>query len=188
MTLDPGASPGPEAASEDATEAGPAIMARPPGMLAGTADRDRTFDVLKAGLVEGRLTQSDHDERMTQVSEARTYGDLALLVADLPVGPGSTVGYTPPPQQPMFNSLAVASLICGLAEAPTLGLTAVPAVLLGIRARQQILETGERGDALALTGLILGWTAIAVFLTTVLAIMIWLLLPPTQSAGGPIGS
>jgi hypothetical protein len=45
----------------------------------------------------------------------------------------------------------------------TLGLTAVPAVILGHSARRQIRETGQRGDGLALTGLIFGWLGIGMF-------------------------
>ncbi len=89
---------------------------------------------------------------------------------------------------PVINSLVAASLICGLAEVPTLGLSALPAVILGTRARQQIRETGQRGEALAVAGLILGWTAIALFFAVIFGIMIWLALPPGPGTGGPIGS
>jgi hypothetical protein len=170
-------------------------MRRPHAMLAGTADRERAIDVLKAGFAEGRLTQAEHDERVARAYAARTYGELAPLVADLPAGPlGDAMhhivaGY-PPPQAPapaVINSLAVASLICGLGEIPTLGLSALPAVILGSRARQQIRETGQRGEGLAVAGLILGWGAFALFFAAVLGLMIWLVLPPSPGTGGPIG-
>jgi uncharacterized membrane protein len=213
MTVDPGSGSMPDAADEDAPAdpgpmgvperaagpaamMGPGMLAYPPAMLAGTADRERAIDVLKAGFAEGRLTQAEHDERVARVYAARTYGDLAPLVADLPAGPpGSVVYYpaagyppSPVPRPPVTNSLAVASLICGLAEIPTLGLTALPAVILGTRARRRIHETGQRGEGLAVAGLIFGWTAIAFFVAAVLAIMIWLALPPAPGTGGPIGS
>ena len=88
----------------------------------------------------------------------------------------------------MVSSLAVASLICGLAEFLTLGLSALSAVVLGIRGRQQIRETGQRGEGLAVTGLVLGWTALILFFAAILGIMIWLALPPAPGTGGPIGS
>ena len=122
---------------------------------------------------------------------ARTYGELAPLVADLPGGvpyylaAGHPAARAPAP--PVINSLAVASLICGLAEVPTLGLSALPAVVLGARARQEIRETGERGEVLAVAGLVLGWTALALFSVAVLGIMIWLVLPPAPGTGGPVG-
>ena len=168
----------------------PEAMTQPDAMLAGDADRERATDVLKAGFAEGRLTKAEHDERVAQVHAARTYGELAKLVADLPAGPLG--GVTHPPAQaaapPEINSLAVASLVCGLAEFPTLGLSALPAVVLGVRARQQIRETGQRGEALAVAGLVLGWTALVLFFTAILGIMIWLALPPGPGSGGPIGS
>jgi hypothetical protein len=39
----------------------------------------------------------------------------------------------------------------------TVGLTSIPAVVMGHMARGQIRRTGEQGKGLALTGLILGW-------------------------------
>jgi hypothetical protein len=188
MTVDPepGAVPGPAGEPERA--------AGPPAMLAGTADRERAIDVLKAGFAEGRLTRAEHDDRVARVYAARTYGELAPLVADLPAGPPGVPYYLaaeyPPARAsvpPMINSLAVASLICGLAEVPTLGLSALPAVVLGARARQEIRETGQRGEALAVAGLVLGWTALVLFSAAVVGIMIWLMLPPAPGSGGPIG-
>jgi uncharacterized membrane protein len=173
-------------------------VAHPPAMLAGlamlasTADRERAIDVLKAGFAEGRLTKDEHEERAARVYAARTYADLAPLVADLPAGPavGFPAAACPPPAArvpPEINGLAVASLICGLAEIPTLGLSALPAVILGTRARQQIRRTGQRGEGLAVAGLILGWTAIRLFFAAIIIMMIWLALPPGPGTGGPIG-
>jgi hypothetical protein len=174
-------------------EAGPRTVTQPPAILAGTADRERAIDVLKAGFAEGRLTRAEHDERLARVHAARTCVDLAEVVADLPVGPSGIVMHYPatpypPPVPPTINSLAVASLICGLAEIPTLGVSAVPAVILGSMARRRIRETGERGEGLAVAGLILGWIVFACFFAAVLGILIWLMLPPAPGTGGPIGS
>jgi hypothetical protein len=82
----------------------------------------------------------------------------------------------------------VASLICGLLEIPTLGLSAFPAIILAERAREQIRETGERGEGLAIAGRALGCTAAAIFFAAILALMIWLALPPAPGTGGPVGS
>jgi len=207
MTVDPEPGPGPSpgSAGEDAPADPPPAdplpagaagrAAGPPAMLAGTADRERAIDVLKAGFAEGRLTLAEHDDRVARVYAARTYGELAPLVADLPAGLQGSVPYylatgypaAGAPVPPVINSLAVASLICGLAEVPTLGLSALPAVVLGARARQEIRETGQRGEALAVAGLVLGWTALVLFSAAVLGIMIWLMLPPAPGTGGPIG-
>jgi hypothetical protein len=42
--------------------------------------------VLRAGFTEGRLTQDELDERVTQAYAARTYGQLWALTSDLPMG------------------------------------------------------------------------------------------------------
>ena len=81
-------------------------------------------------------------------------GGLALFRAPVPVVTGT-------------SSLAVAALVCGIAEFFTLGLTAIPAVILGHMARGQIRRTGEHGSGLALAGLILGWVAIILFVLVV---------------------
>jgi hypothetical protein len=55
-------------------------------------------------------------------------------------------------------------MICGLAEFFTFGLTSIPAVILGHVARGQIRQTGEAGAGMAVTGLVLGWLAIGLWL------------------------
>jgi hypothetical protein len=146
-------------------------IAGPPGMLAANADRERAIDVLRAGYAEGRLTKAEHDDRAARVYAARTYGELAALTADLPAGPAhhQSTGYLPQPvvQRPL-NSMAVASLVCGIGEFFTLGLTAIPAIVLGHTARRQMRRTGERGDGMALAGLVFGWAGVAL-LAVVLA-------------------
>jgi hypothetical protein len=57
-----------------------------PDWLAGSADRERTVGVLRAGFTEGRLTQDELDDRVARAYAARTYRDLWALSADLPAG------------------------------------------------------------------------------------------------------
>jgi hypothetical protein len=146
-----------------------------PGMLAAATDRERTMDVLKAAFGEGRLNKEEFDLRSGKVLTARTYADLAALVADLPVGPGGPVmpylGYYPAmvPPQPT-SGLAIGAMICGIAELFTLGFAAIPAVILGHLARAQIKRTGERGDGMAIAGLVLGYLGIAGWALIILAI------------------
>ena len=131
-------------------------------MRAASADRERAVDVLKAGFAEGRLTQDEYNDRMGRAYAARTYGDLAALTADLPAGPAPAwpvPAYVPPPASGT-NSLAIASMVLGVAEFFTAGLTAIPAVICGHIARRQMKQTAERGDGLATSGLVLGYMAI----------------------------
>jgi uncharacterized membrane protein len=157
-------------------------------MLASTADRERALDVLRAGFAEGRLTKDEHDERVTSVYSARTYADLAMVTADLPGGQSAVMPAWPPPapvwQQPAStstNGLAMASLICGVGQLLTAGLTGIPAIILGHTALRQIRRTGEEGRALATVGLTLGWIG-----TTFMAFVLLVIIVATTS-GGPGG-
>jgi hypothetical protein len=132
-------------------------------MRASDADRERTVDVLKAAFAEGRLTSQEYDERSGRAYRARTYGELGGLVADLPQGPvpmppaAGPIPMTFRPASPgPGNGQALASLICGVAGL-FVGVTAVPAILLGHRARREIRATGESGGAMATVGIVLGW-------------------------------
>jgi len=135
-----------------------------PGMRAAAADRERAMDIVKAAYTEGRLSMDEFQARSARVLSAKTYGELASLVADLPAGPAAIApyqhGYYPLPVVPPTNGLAVGALVCGIVEFFTLGLAAIPAVILGHVARSQIKRTGERGDGMAITGLVLGYLAI----------------------------
>lgn len=143
-----------------------------PSMLAAHADRERAVDVLKAGFSEGRLPQDEYERRVERAYRARTVGELSLLVADLPQGPSgmqSTVMGAPVPRTfmpaplppPMTNGKAVGSMVCGVLTTMTMGLTGIPAVILGHTARAEIKRTGEGGDGFALAGIILGWLSVA---------------------------
>jgi DUF1707 SHOCT-like domain len=47
-------------------------------------DRDRVVELLRVSAGDGRLTAEELDERLELAMTARTYGELAKLVADLP--------------------------------------------------------------------------------------------------------
>ena len=129
-------------------------------LRASDADREELVEVLKGAFAEGRLSQDEYNDRMDRAYTAKTYGELAMLAADLPSQvPPRFTAYRPAG----INSLAVASLVFGVAEFFTAGITAIPAVVLGHKARQQIRITGEQGSGMATAGLILGWTAIGLF-------------------------
>lgn len=134
------------------------------------ADREQVADLLRGAFVEGRLTQDELDERLGRTYAARTYADLAAQTEDLPVGPRVLLAPGLPvpagqhrigrPASEVTNGAAVGSLICGILEFFTLGVSAIPAVILGHMARGQIRRTGQRGDGLAVAGLVLGWLGI----------------------------
>jgi len=53
-------------------------------MRAADSDRQAVADRLKTALDEGRLDLSEYDERLQKTYSAKTYGDLAGLLDDLP--------------------------------------------------------------------------------------------------------
>jgi Domain of unknown function (DUF4190)/DUF1707 SHOCT-like domain len=129
------------------------------------------MDVIKAAFTEGRLTKREFDERTARVLSARTYGELNALVGDLPVGPGGPMlpqpyqaGYYPPVVMQRTNGFAVGALVLGII--PFFG--GIPAVVLGHVARGQIKKTGERGDGMAIAGLVLGYLWISLWVLLIL--------------------
>jgi uncharacterized membrane protein len=155
-----------------------------PAMRAASADRERAVDVLKAGFAEGRLTQEEYNDRMGRAYSARTYGELAALTADLPAGPWPAWA-VPQPQPMTTNSMAIASMVLGVAEFFTAGLTAIPAVICGHVARRQMKLTGERGDGLATGGLVLGYMAIIFWSVVVVGLMVAAAISIARGAGPP---
>ena len=59
--------------------------ARDSRLRASHADREHVVGLLKAAFVQGRVTYDEFDVRVGQAFWARTYGELAVLTADLPV-------------------------------------------------------------------------------------------------------
>jgi Domain of unknown function (DUF1707)/Domain of unknown function (DUF4190) len=154
------------------------------GMRAATPDRERAVDVLKAGFAEGRLSQEEYNLRMGQAYSAKTYGELAALTADLPAGAMPTAWPVPVYQPPAStNSLARASLVLGVAEFFTMGLTAIPAIICGHMAKKEMRQTGQRGDGLATSGLVLGYMAV-IFWGILIALSIVSVVITSTGTGG----
>ena len=59
-------------------------MAAAPEMRASDGDRDRVAAALREHVAEGRLTVDEFNERLEQLYQSRTYGELAKLTSDLP--------------------------------------------------------------------------------------------------------
>jgi hypothetical protein len=126
------------------------------------------------------------DPSMRAASADRTYGELAALTADLPAGPLPVwpVAAYPPTGT---NSMAVASMVLGVAEFFTMGLTAIPAVICGHIARRQMRMTQQRGEGLATSGLVLGYMAIIFWAVLIAASLVGVAISIAHNGqgGGP---
>lgn len=103
-------------------------MAMDDRLRASDADRERIAARLREHYAEGRLTQEELDERVAAALNARTYGDLRGVVADLPepgmgpqpwgwpapTGPRPIMARTGPPLLPLaFLFLFLALVLPG---------------------------------------------------------------------------
>ncbi|MGH3937340.1 MAG: DUF1707 SHOCT-like domain-containing protein [Pseudonocardiaceae bacterium] len=64
-------------------------------MRAADVDRERVAEQLRLAHAEGRLDLAEYDERVRQAWAARTYGELKILISDLPQAAATPVGGSP---------------------------------------------------------------------------------------------
>jgi hypothetical protein len=83
----PGGEPAPRDERELASRDEPAPGGA--GLRASHDDRDQAVEVLRVAAGDGRITAEELDERVGAALTARTYGELAALISDLPATPGS---------------------------------------------------------------------------------------------------
>ncbi|GAB4006228.1 hypothetical protein GCM10029992_56310 [Glycomyces albus] len=80
-------------------------------------------------------------------------------------------GYQYPPPRRPTNGMAIAAMVLGIVGACNpVGLLGL---IFGTIARRQIAERGEEGDGFAVTGIILGWVAVAGTVFWILYIIFW---------------
>ncbi len=167
-------------------------------MRATDADRDHAGTVLQNAYSEGRLSWPEFDARSTALVRAQTYDQLTALTADLPArAPGQAPQlYSgvpqayPGTQYGGTNGMAVAALICGIAQFFGFWLLGtIPAVVLGHMARTRIRQTGEQGAGMALAGLILGYVGLALSVVAVILLVVLVAAashtPPNPTLPGP---
>jgi hypothetical protein len=93
-------------------------------LRASDADREQAIDAIKAAFVLGRLTKDELGMRAGQALAARTYADLAVSTADIPV---RLIGTRPPPKpflahaRKPVNKKVVAWSACAIIVTPALG-------------------------------------------------------------------
>ena len=151
------------------------------GLRASDADRERAVEVLNAGFAEGRLPKDEYDTRVHHAYTVPTRGDLEQVTAQLPGGgPGLYAAAAPR----RTNSLAIASVACGVGQLVAWPLSTIPAIVLGHVARKQIRQTGEDGSGMALAGLVLGWVGVgAIFIALALVSLIFVAFAHSTPSG-----
>lgn len=152
-------------------------------MRASDNDRWRVQSRLNDAFAEGRLDQAEWDQRATALGRAVTYADLDRLTVDLPRP------YVPPPPPVVVrqrtSGLAIASLVCGICQFGFPLPISLMAVFLGHSARRRIRQTGERGDGLAVAGLVLGYVGLVGFLLLFVLIFFAVRYSTPVPAGSP---
>ena len=91
-------------------------------LRASHEDRDRVVELLRVSAGDGRLTADELDERLELAMTARTYGELAKLVADLPAD-GSVASA---PARPAPRAKDVVRIDCGSGHSKKEGAWVVP--------------------------------------------------------------
>jgi|Tabmets5t2r1_1033131.scaffolds.fasta_scaffold84019_2 Domain of unknown function (DUF1707) len=100
-------------------------MTRHESLRASDADREAVIEQLRKAAAEGRLEPEELEERVEDALRARTYGELAPLVADLP-GPSVARGRPRSPARPVATlALTTAAAIVALAAIAIVVLVAV---------------------------------------------------------------
>jgi len=89
------------------------------------ADRDRVTAQLRDHFAAGRITPGELDQRLSAALNARTFGDLRRIMADLPGSVAAPLGAAPPPlratppwavrrRHPPFPPLILLALLAAL--------------------------------------------------------------------------
>lgn len=128
------------------------------------SDRDREAVVARLGAAagEGRLTLVEFEDRSGQAYEAKTYGDLDVLVADLPSVAHDHGAGVPDHKGLVLSLLALAGGVGWMPLFPHTDFGALPGAagvvfgVLGLRASEQLLCR-----VLALLGLVGGSVGVA---------------------------
>lgn len=144
-------------------------------------DRDKASDLLRAGLVEGRLDSEEFNGRLARLfNEVSTYDDLWAVIGDQP-GAGRIMPISAPSMAPVTylapmsyppsgdtNGFAIASMICGLVCLFSFGLSSILAVVFGHIARSQIRREHRPGNGMAIAGLVLGYLGLVFLVLAVI--------------------
>lgn len=120
---------------------------------AGDADRERAIEALKQHFQAGRITADELSERIGYALNARTFADLDAVMTGLPWQRAASPMFHQP-LAPRTRGMGITAFVLGVLGF-LCGLTAVPAVVLGLIA---LTVDPERRDdkGFAIAGLAVG--------------------------------
>jgi hypothetical protein len=101
-------------------------------LRASDRDREEVVERLRAGAAEGRLLVGELEQRLEVAFQARTNGELDVLVADLPAAPAPVAGRRRPGLPVLAGAtLALGTLLSVLAAAAATGFARAHSVVGG---------------------------------------------------------
>jgi Domain of unknown function (DUF1707) len=100
-------------------------------LRASDADREQVAERLRQATGEGRLLAEELEQRLEAVFAARTYGELDVLVADLPGPRGAVPGPARPRSRPLVRvrQLPAPALVVLIPMAMAMAIAAVVVVV-----------------------------------------------------------
>ncbi|MEV6923261.1 DUF1707 domain-containing protein [Dactylosporangium sp. NPDC051485] len=93
-------------------------------LRASDSDRQQTIEALHRHTADGRLSLDEFAERVDVVNRARTYGELAVVTADLPTEPAADP-IAGPTHRRAGHALTTAAVLAAVLLVVLLGGTAV---------------------------------------------------------------
>ena len=145
-------------------------------LRASDADREQTIERLRTAAMEGRLDSEELEQRIQTAYASKFCAELTQLTEDVTPPPAVVPPpYLPAPARPTFvaptpstNGFAIASLVCAVAWFMWIG--SFLAIVFGHVALRQIKagNGAQRGRGLAITGLVVGYLALAVVVAAIL--------------------
>jgi hypothetical protein len=87
-------------------------------LRAADADRDAIAERLAASMSEGRLDADEYQQRLERAYAARTYADLAPLVADLPASAQHGTSVSPRPMREPTAPRPAEAITAWISELP----------------------------------------------------------------------
>ena len=87
-------------------------------LRASHADREQVIDTLKTAFADGRLDKGELDVRVGQAFAARTYGELAMVTADIPTRPARARPAARPARRPVRKNTVKWGLVATGAMVP----------------------------------------------------------------------